>query len=184
MRLNMNIEFESTAEMKVFLMTPHPFGAFLDNFVEVAAADKAVAEVRTDEAKADLQETIAEIVEKPKRTRKKKEEPTEAAPAPIPAAPVEPVPMAAPPAAPVAPTALGDALAQAAPVAPAPTAAVTYTESDLSQAGAGLVTAGKKVEVVNLLNMKYGANGQGIPAIDPSRYAELAADFRAMGAQI
>lgn len=204
MRINMSLEFESTAEMKVFLMSPHPFGAFLDNFAEAEAAEKAVADVRTEESKADLQETLTGIVEKPKRTRKKKSEaPTElaealAAPvepteepvavAPVPVAPTEevnvaPTPVTPAPVTPVTPVqqTAQQAVEQASQVAPAPTAAATYAIDDLARAAVQLIDAGRQAELMPLLQ-KYGVNA--LPDLAPEHTASFAADLRALGAAI
>lgn len=93
-------------------------------------------------------------------------EPTNATPAQTPVAPAS-----APVAAPV--------------VAPAqtvvPTSAPTYTLDAIARAGTALLDAGKMNELTELLK-KYGADT--LVTINPTYYGAVAADLRALGAQI
>ena len=96
-------------------------------------------------------------------------EPTNATPAQTPVAPAS---------APVAP-------ASAPVVAPAqtvvPTGAPTYTLDAIARAGTALLDAGKMNELTELLK-KYGADT--LVTINPTYYGAVAADLRALGAQI
>lgn len=94
-----------------------------------------------------------------------------------PAANVPVAPVAQTPTVPVAPVAN-----PAQPVAPtAPTGAPTYTLEMISRAGSALVDAGKMDALCNLL-AKYQV--EALTALDPAQYGAIAADLRALGAQI
>lgn len=90
--------------------------------------------------------------------------------APVPVAP--PVPAAAP--APVA-------TAPTADPAAVPTAAPTYTLDALARAGAALAQSGKMQEAIAVL-AKYGV--QTVNQLKPEQYGSVAAELRALGAQI
>ena len=76
--------------------------------------------------------------------------------------------------------------AQPEPVEPKPvdntTKPVSYSFDDISRAGADLCTQGKIDDLTALLNNKYHV--QAITQIDPSQYAELAADLIERGAKL
>jgi hypothetical protein len=99
------------------------------------------------------------------------------APAPVEEPKVVPAPAVPTVQAPVTPVAPTEPVAQ--PIVP--TAAPQYTLEMIARAGTALVDAGKTAEVSALL-AKYGADV--LTALDPSLYGAIAADLRAMGAQI
>ncbi len=107
------------------------------------------------------------------------------APTQVPAPAASPVPIQAP--APAASPAPAQApVASPAPVptqtqAPAPTSAPHYTIDQLATAGAALIDAGKMNELLALLT-KY--NVQAITQLQPAQYAAMAAELRALGAQL
>ena len=74
---------------------------------------------------------------------------------------------------------------QVAPIAPpmplVPTAAPSYSFDDIARAGASLMQTPRASECQNLL-AKYGV--ASLTELDPARYGEIAADLRALGAQI
>ena len=73
---------------------------------------------------------------------------------------------------------------QAAPVAPAPAPVDTapfITLEQLSRAGAALATAGRMTDLMALMQ-KYGV--QALTQLTPDKYESVAAELRAMGAQI
>ncbi len=113
--------------------------------------------------------------------------PTPVAPAPVAQAPVAPAPVAQAPVAPapvapahVAPAPVAPAPVAPAPVAQAPTAVPQYSVEALMRAGAALATT-KYAELQSML-AKYGVNN--VRQLDPQYYGALAADLRALGAQI
>lgn len=97
------------------------------------------------------------------------------APTPAPAAPVAPVASAVPaPAAPVV---------TPAPATPAavPTAAPSYSLQQLINAGAAVMDSGHQAELLALMP-KYGV--KTLQELPPAQYPAMAADLRALGAQI
>lgn len=100
-----------------------------------------------------------------------------AAPAAVPS--VAPVPVAPPvPAAAPVPV----SAATPVPAVPAvPTAAPTYTLDALARAGAALAQSGKMQEAIAVLT-KYGV--QTVNQLKPEQYGAVAAELRALGAQI
>lgn len=102
----------------------------------------------------------------------------ETAPAVIPTVPTRDPTNATPAQTPVAP-------ASAPVAAPAqtvvPTSAPTYTLDAIARAGTALLDAGKMNELTELLK-KYGADT--LVTINPTYYGAVAADLRALGAQI
>lgn len=72
-------------------------------------------------------------------------------------------------------------MATAAPTAPAVPAERSYTLEELSRAGAGLVDRGMMPQLCELLR-KYGV--QAVTMLDPSQYGALAADLKALGANL
>ena len=62
-----------------------------------------------------------------------------------------------------------------------PTAAPTYTLDMLARAGTALVDAGKMPELMALLN-KFGV--EALTSLKPETYGAVAAELRALGAQI
>lgn len=106
--------------------------------------------------------------------------PASALPTAVPTATANTAPAApAPAAAPVAPA----APAVPAPTAPpaVPTAAPTYTLDALARAGAALAQSGKMQEAIAVLT-KYGV--QTVNQLNPDQYGAVAAELRALGAQI
>lgn len=116
--------------------------------------------------------------------------------APAPTAPIAQPPVTAPAAAAtvpsVAPVPVAPPVPAAAPVpvsaatpVPAvptvPTAAPTYTLDALARAGAALAQSGKMQEAVAVL-AKYGV--QTVNQLKPEQYGAVAAELRALGAQI
>lgn len=96
--------------------------------------------------------------------------------APAPKAPITQPPVTAP-AAPVPVSA-----ATPVPAVPAvPTAAPTYTLDALARAGAALAQSGKMQEAIAVLT-KYGV--QTVNQLKPEQYGAVAAELRALGAQI
>lgn len=97
--------------------------------------------------------------------------PTTSAPAPGPIAP--PVPTAGPSAA----TVPGNAPAPVVPVAAAP----SYSLEQIATAGAALVDAGKRDQLLELLG-RFGV--QAVTQLQPAQFGVFAAELRALGAQI
>lgn len=108
--------------------------------------------------------------------------PAPVAPAPVAPTPVAPAPVAPAPVAPapVAPAPVAQTPVAPAPVAPAPVAVPQYNVEALMRAGAALATT-KYAELQSML-AKYGVNN--VRQLDPKYYGALAADLRALGAQI
>lgn len=111
-------------------------------------------------------------------------------PAPAPVTPATPaIPESPAPAAqevPAAPVPAPDPVPVPPAPAPAPAASVTpagptVTLEQLSHAGAALATSGKMPDLMALMK-KYGV--QAITQLAPEQYDAVAADLRAMGAQI
>ena len=106
----------------------------------------------------------------------------ETAPAVAPTVPTREPTNATPAQTPVAPA---SAPVVAPVVAPAqtvvPTSAPTYTLDAIARAGTALLDAGKMNELTELLK-KYGADT--LVTINPAYYGAVAADLRALGAQI
>ena len=97
--------------------------------------------------------------------------PTTPAPAPGPTA--APVPTAGPSAA----TVPGNAPAPVVPVAAAP----SYSMEQIATAGAALVDAGKRDQLLELLG-RFGV--QAVTQLQPAQFGVFAAELRALGAQI
>lgn len=97
-------------------------------------------------------------------------------PAPQQASPVVPVPMPSPAAVPVAAPVSIPAPA-AVPVAAAP----GYTIDQLARAGTALVDAGKRDQLIALLQRR---GIQTLSQLDPSQYGAFATELRGLGAQI
>lgn len=97
--------------------------------------------------------------------------PTTPAPTPGPIAP--PVPTAGPSAAMVP----GNAPAPVVPVAAAP----SYSMEQIATAGAALVDAGKRDQLLELLG-RFGV--QAVTQLQPAQFGVFAAELRALGAQI
>lgn len=72
-------------------------------------------------------------------------------------------------------------MATAAPTAPVAPTERSYTLEELSRAGAGLVDRGMMPQLCELLR-KYGV--QAVTMLDPSQYGALAADLKALGANL
>lgn len=108
---------------------------------------------------------------------------TPTAPAPVTPAPTTPAPAPGPAAAPVptagpsAVTAPGNAPAPVVPVAAAP----SYSMEQIATAGAALVDAGKRDQLLALLS-RFGL--QAVTQLQPAQYGTFAAELRALGAQI
>lgn len=111
---------------------------------------------------------------------------TPTAPAPITPAPTTPAPAPGPTAAPVptagpsAATAPGNALAPVVPVVPV-AAAPSYSMEQIATAGAALVDAGKRDQLLELLG-RFGV--QAVTQLQPAQFGVFAAELRALGAQI
>ena len=105
------------------------------------------------------------------------------APAPVTPAPTTPAPAPGPAAAPVptagpgAATAPGNTPAPVVPVAAAP----SYSMEQIATAGAALVDAGKRDQLLALLS-RFGL--QAVTQLQPAQYGAFAAELRALGAQI
>ena len=105
------------------------------------------------------------------------------APAPVTPAPTTPAPAPGPAAAPVptagpsAATAPGNTPAPVVPVAAAP----SYSMEQIATAGAALVDAGKRDQLLALLS-RFGL--QAVTQLQPAQYGTFAAELRALGAQI
>lgn len=100
-----------------------------------------------------------------------------------PAQPAQITPTVAPTPAP-APVQANAKTATAAPTVPATPVETTergYTLEELSRAGAGLVDRGMMPQLCELLR-KYGV--QAVTMLDPSQYGALAADLKALGANL
>lgn len=97
--------------------------------------------------------------------------PTTPAPAPDPTA--APVPTAGPSAA----TVPGNAPAPVVPVAAAP----SYSMEQIATAGAALVDAGKRDQLLELLG-RFGV--RAVTQLQPAQFGVFAAELRALGAQI
>lgn len=97
-----------------------------------------------------------------------------------PAQPAQITPTVAPTPAP-APVQANAKMANAAPTAPAAPTERNYTLEELSRAGAGLVDRGMMPQLCELLR-KYGV--QAVTMLDPSQYGALAADLKALGANL
>lgn len=107
-----------------------------------------------------------------------------AAPAvnPTMAAPVQPAPTTGTVAPTPAPAPVqANATATAAPAVSTAPAERSYTLEELSRAGAGLVDRGMMPQLCELLR-KYGV--QAVTMLDPSQYGALAADLKALGANL
>lgn len=96
-----------------------------------------------------------------------------APPAPVPGPIVPPVPTAGPSAA----TVPGNAPAPVVPVAAAP----SYSMEQIATAGAALVDAGKRDQLLELLG-RFGV--QAVTQLQPAQFGVFAAELRALGAQI
>lgn len=105
--------------------------------------------------------------------------PTMAAPAQP--APITPTVAPTPAPAPVQANAKMATVAPTAPAAPVETTERGYTLEELSRAGAGLVDRGMMPQLCELLR-KYGV--QAVTMLDPSQYGALAADLKALGANL
>lgn len=108
----------------------------------------------------------------------------QAAPAPSPQPTATPAPA---PAAtttttqPAAPTATAAPAPSSAPTAAVPTAAPTYTLEQLAVAATQLVDAGRRDELIHLLQ-SFGA--QALTALAPEHYGAFATKLREMGAKL
>ena len=107
--------------------------------------------------------------------------PTTPAPVPGPIAPLVPTagPIAplVPTAGPSAATVPGNAPAPVVPVAAAP----SYSMEQIATAGAALVDAGKRDQLLELLG-RFGV--QAVTQLQPAQFGVFAAELRALGAQI
>lgn len=105
------------------------------------------------------------------------------APAPITPAPTTPAPVPGPTAAPAATagpsaaTVPGNAPVPVVPVAAAP----SYSMEQIATAGAALVDAGKRDQLLELLG-RFGV--QAVTQLQPAQFGVFAAELRALGAQI
>lgn len=99
--------------------------------------------------------------------------PAHTTPAPAPGPTAAPVPTAGPSAA----TVPGNAPAPVVPVAAAP----SYSMEQIATAGAALVDAGKRDQLLELLG-RFGL--QAVTQLQPAQYGVFAAELRALGAQI
>lgn len=108
---------------------------------------------------------------------------TPTAPAAVTPAPTTPAPAPGPTAAPAptagpsAATVPGNAPAPVVPVAAAP----SYSMEQIATAGAALVDAGKRDQLLELLG-RFGL--QAVTQLQPAQYGVFAAELRALGAQI
>lgn len=93
--------------------------------------------------------------------------------------PVQPAPMQQ--AIPVAEQVIQGPYAAPAPAAPVPTAEQTYTMEQLAVAATQLVDAGKRTDLVNLLNL---FNVPALTALPKEQYGNFATKLREMGARI
>ena len=99
--------------------------------------------------------------------------PAPTTPAPVPGPTAAPVPTAGPSAA----TVPGNAPAPVVPVAAAP----SYSMEQIATAGAALVDAGKRDQLLELLG-RFGV--QAVTQLQPAQFGVFAAELRALGAQI
>lgn len=134
----------------------------------------------------DLSAAILKLAEAitPKAVTTRLEQPMiPTAPAPITPAPTTPAPVPGPTAAPVptagpsAATVPGNAHVPVVPVAAAP----SYSMEQIATAGAALVDAGKRDQLLELL-ARFGV--QAVTQLQPAQFGVFAAELRALGAQI
>lgn len=134
----------------------------------------------------DLSAAILKLAEAitPKAVTTRVEQPViPTASAPITPAPTTPAPAPGPTAAPVptagpsAVTAPGNTPAPVVPVAAAP----SYSMEQIATAGAALVDAGKRDQLLELLG-RFGV--QAVTQLQPAQFGVFAAELRALGAQI
>lgn len=134
----------------------------------------------------DLSAAILKLAEAitPKAVTTRLEQPMiPTAPAPITPAPTTPAPVPGPTAAPAATagpsaaTVPGNAPVPVVPVAAAP----SYSMEQIATAGAALVDAGKRDQLLELLG-RFGV--QAVTQLQPAQFGVFAAELRAMGAQI
>lgn len=139
-----------------------------------AAVSAAPAPVAAEPVAAEPVATPANVVV-PYPAATPAANPTMAAPAqPAPITPtVAPTPAPAP--------VQANATATAAPAVSTAPAERSYTLEELSRAGAGLVDRGMMPQLCELLR-KYGV--QAVTMLDPSQYGALAADLKALGANL
>ena len=153
--------------------------------VKIEAPDLSAAILRLAEAIApktgSAWENIAEAFRAVTVPAEQLAPPT--APAPITPAPTTPAPAPGPTAAPVptagpsAATVPGNAPAPVVPVAAAP----SYSMEQIATAGAALVDAGKRDQLLELLG-RFGV--QAVTQLQPAQFGVFAAELRALGAQI
>lgn len=106
----------------------------------------------------------------------------QAAPAPSPQSTATPVATTTTTATqPTAPTAPAEPAPSSAPTAAVPTAAPTYTLEQLAVAATQLVDAGRRDELIQLLQ-SFGA--QALTALAPEHYGAFATKLREMGAKL
>ena len=133
----------------------------------------------------DLSAAILKLAEAitPKAVTTRVEQPViPTASAPITPAPTTPAPAPGPTAAPV-PTA-GPSAATVpgnAPTPVVPVAAPSYSMEQIATAGAALVDAGKRDQLLELLG-RFGV--QAVTQLQPAQFGVFAAELRALGAQI
>lgn len=134
----------------------------------------------------DLSAAILKLAEAitPKAVTTRLEQPMiPTAPAPITPAPTTPAPVPGPTAAPAATagpsaaTVPGNAPVPVVPVAAAP----SYSMEQIATAGAALVDAGKRDQLLELLG-RFGV--QAVTQLQPAQFGVFAAELRALGAQI
>lgn len=134
----------------------------------------------------DLSAAILKLAEAitPKAVTTRVEQPAiPTAPAPTTPAPTTPASVPGPTAAPVpitgpsAATVPGNAPAPVVPVAAAP----SYSMEQIATAGAALVDAGKRDQLLELLG-RFGV--QAVTQLQPAQFGVFAAELRALGAQI
>lgn len=147
---------------------------------DLSAAILKLAEALTPKTKSALDETAeafraatvpAEQLATPTASASVMPAPTTPAPAPGPTA--APAPTAGPSAA----TVPGNAPAPVVPVAAAP----SYSMEQIATAGAALVDAGKRDQLLELLG-RFGL--RAVTQLQPAQYGVFAAELRALGAQI
>lgn len=212
-KIELHLEFTDLAELRIFMTSDFPFGRMTEGKASVEQADEIVKKYRKkkeEAVEAPVSPTIELVEQVPMAS-------VPAAPIAAPVAPpVAPVPTSTPvPTAPapaavqtVAQTALGDAIAQAAPATeasalpaapapaptpvpaapasaaqptPAPTATATYSMDDLRNAATKLLDEGRHGEIAQALQNHGVSSLKDLPV---EQYSAFAADLRAMGASV
>ncbi|GAB4272119.1 MAG: hypothetical protein Kow00111_25770 [Thermincola ferriacetica] len=130
----------------------------------------------------NLQKPVEPLTQTPAPTAQTKTAPPEPATAPEPTAAPQPAPAATPTAAPIAPPAQAPAaLVPEAQTGAVPTTTPTYTIEQLAVAATQLVDAGRREELVQLLQ-QFGV--QALTALPKEQYGAFATGLRQLGAKI